>query len=133
LVRVEIAAANGDRVDGVALLDTGASRSAIDRIIARELELPSPGAASWFAISQTAEAPDLAPLRRGVVRVHGAPNGWVLDLIEVPRLSDALDGYEIIALLGWDVLDQCRLTTDGPGGAFTLEIPPSPRAARRRR
>jgi len=33
-----------------------------------------------------------------------------------------VDGQRL-GLLGWDFLDQCRLTIDGPSRTFSLELP----------
>ena len=47
--------------------------------------------------------------------------------MEVPNLRRAIEGFEVLALLGWDFLDPCLLTCDGPTGMFSLTLPTTPR------
>ncbi len=122
----------GQRRAGVAVLDTGASMSAIDRALARDLALPSPGYARWFAVSDTGAQP-ASPLRKAEVVLVGDRRHWELSFIEVPALATALEGYTLMALLGWDFLRLCRLTCDGPLGMFDLELPQRRASGRRRR
>jgi len=117
---------------GLAVLDTGASMSAVDRSVASELELCSTGVARWSAISATGQRPE-SPLRRARIGVVGDPRLWEMDLIEVPALTTAVVGIPILALLGWDFLAVCRLTCDGPAGTFSLELPAPVSTGRRRR
>lgn len=107
---------------GLAVLDTGASQSAVDQATALTLGLPSPGAATWFAVHEE-EGRSVSPLRHGLLNIAGDSRVWDLQLIEVPRLAERVSGYDIVALLGWDVLGDCRLNLDGPAGSFALEIP----------
>lgn len=107
---------------GLFLVDTGASMSAVDREIARDLELPTHGAAEWRAISDHVGTA-VAALRRCRLSLGEDPRAWELDLIEVPGLSHHAEGYRLLGLLGWDFLDQCRLTVDGPSRTFSLELP----------
>jgi hypothetical protein len=121
LVRVTLRHADGPAREGLALIDTGASMSAVDRQAARELALPSPGAATFFAVTATGDR-------------HGQdPRYFKLDLIEVPDLHARVEGFHVVALLGWDFLGTCTLAFDGPAGTFTLGLPPPVRANRRRR
>lgn len=126
LVRVEVSGATGAAAKGVAVLDTGASMSALDRSVAAELALESPGVADFLALA-AGEARHLAPQRRARVRIADDPRLWELDLVELPNLRHAVEGYEVLALLGWDFLDQCLLTCDGPTGMFSLTLPTTPR------
>lgn len=116
---------------GLAVLDTGASQSAIDRETALALRLPSEGAATWFAVHES-EGRSASPLRRALLNVAGSQRHWDLQLIEVPRLAERVSGYDIVALLGWDVLGDCVLAFDGPAGNFSLEIPRLTGGRRRR-
>ena len=115
------------------MIDTGASLSAIDRDVAKSLELPTHGAARWYAVTDTASNHPTAPLRRAALQLAGDARLWELDLIEVPNLRHAVGGLTVVALLGWNFLDQCTLTCDGPSGTFTLELPRPIGAAHRRR
>jgi hypothetical protein len=107
--------------DGHVLVDTGASMSCVDRGIAQDLALPSTRAAEWRAVGSASAV--LAPLRTGRLAIPGDRRHWELELIEVPDLRHRVAGYQLVALLGWDFLDQCRLAVDGPGRVFTLELP----------
>jgi hypothetical protein len=113
----------GGVADGLVLVDTGAGMSAVDQGIALDLGLPSHRAAEWRAV--TRDTPELAPLRQATLQIAADPRHWELELIEVPNLRHHVRGYQLVALLGWDFLDQCRVAVDGPGGTFTLELPRS--------
>ncbi len=131
LASVTVRGHNG-AVSGQAVVDTGATMSAIDKGVAHELELPSPGAATWFAVTGSPDRP-VAPLRRAQLRIGDDNRWWEQDLIEVAKLSDTGLGFRAVALLGWDFLRLCRLTVDGPAGTFRLELPELRGAGRRRR
>ena len=105
-----------------ALLDTGASMSAVDKDLAASLGLPSPGYATWKAVTQTEEE-HASALREGGVQFWG--NRWVypVKLVELPALAHRVEGYTVGVLLGWDFLQNCKLTCDGPANTFTLELP----------
>lgn len=107
---------------GLLVVDTGASMSAVDQQVARELGLPTHGAAIWRAVTELGE-PHAAPLRRGFLQLGDDARHWEIDLIEAPNLRHRVEGYQVVALLGWDFLDQCRLTVDGPSRTFSLELP----------
>ncbi len=127
LVRVEVSGTSGSLMKGVAVLDTGASISALDVSVAATLALESFGVADFQALA-AGEGRHVAPTRRARVRIADDPRLWELDLVELPNLRHAIEGYEVLALLGWDFLDQCLLTCDGPTGMFSLTLPTTPRA-----
>ena len=131
LVRAELRGGTGGSIKGLAVIDTGASMSAVDRRAALELGLPTFGAASWFAV--TGGDRPVAPLRRAQVRLGDGPVFWELDLIEVPGLDEAVAGYRALILLGWDFLRTCQMHVDGPAGTWSLQLPPVTGASRRRR
>jgi hypothetical protein len=131
LVRVRLARADGTSRSGIAILDTGASRSAIDKQVAVDLVLPTYAAATWHAVNAVDERP-VSPMRRATLGILGTSYERELDLIEVPALTDHVSGYELLALLGWDFLERCKLSCDGPAGTFVLEVPQPGRAPRRR-
>jgi hypothetical protein len=133
LLRVGLRSAEGATTEGLAIIDTGASMSAVDRSTARSLGLPTHGAATWFAVSSTNPgAREAAPLRRGQLRLGDDPRFWELDLIEVPGLHDQVQGFRAIALLGWDFLQNAQLQIDGPAGTWSLGLPPLQTRRRRR-
>lgn len=111
----------GGAAAGVLLVDTGASMSAVDRDIARELKLASPGAVTWRAINQATD--EITPLRAAHLVIADDPREWDVHLIEIPNLQDRIAGYRLVAVLGLDFLDRCKLAIDGPARTFTLELP----------
>lgn len=132
LLRVTLRHADGPSTEGLALIDTGASMSAVDRRAALDLGLPSPGAATFFAVTATGDR-HVTPLRTGQLRLGQDPRYFELDLIEVPDLHARVEGFRVVALLGWDFLGACTLAFDGPAGTFTLGLPrPVPSGHRRR-
>lgn len=133
IVHAEVFDHEGASRSGVAVIDTGATWSAIDRELAEALALPSHGAARWSAVTDTSPAQALAPLKRAAVRLGDDHRRWEMDMLEIPDLHKAVDGYAVVALLGWNFLDQCTLVCNGPAGTFSLELPPihGPGASRR--
>jgi len=121
LVRVEVSGATAT-VRGVAVLDTGATMSGLDRAVAQQLGLDSPGIAEWHALV-SGESRHQAPLRRARIKIGDDHRWWELDLIELDLLH-AVEGYQVLALLGWDFLDQCVFSVDGPSRTFSLKLPP---------
>lgn len=117
---------------GLVVLDTGASISVIDRAVARTLQLRSPGAVEWSGINARGER-SVAALRTAHVRIIGDDRLFGLDMVEVPGIRETVPGMNVFGLLGWDFLDACRLSCDGPRGTFSLTLPPLVRAGRRRR
>lgn len=120
LVRGEIVSETAS-APGLVLVDTGASVSAIDRDLAGELGLPTHGAAVWHAVSERPES--VAPMCRARMRLGSDSRLWELDLLAVPNLRQHVRGYSLVALLGWDFLDQCKLEIDGPSRTFSLQLP----------
>ena len=132
ILRVQVWGPRGESAKGLAVLDTGASLSAIDRQLALALDLPSEGAARWLAISDTGSE-SVAPVRTAVVGLGDDTRLWELQLLEIPKLGHAVEGSRVVLLLGWNFLDQCTLVTDGPAGMFSLTLPGQVGAAHRRR
>ena len=122
LLRGEVHGPRG-ALAGHLLIDTGAHLSAVDRAVAHALELPSHRAAEWRAVGGGENHPHLAPLRRATVALPGDLRHWELDLVEVANLEHTVGGFRVIALLGWDFLEGCRLVLDGPARTFSLELP----------
>lgn len=106
---------------GLVLVDTGASMSAVDREVARELALPSPGAVGWRAIHQARD--EITALRSATLQIADDPRNWELQLIEIPNIQDRIAGYRLVAVLGLDFIERCKLWIDGPARTFTLELP----------
>lgn len=130
ILRVQIHPPGGPKRGGLVVIDTGASMSAIDRGIARQLNLPSPRAATFRAITET-EGEHLSAVRAAGLCFPPDRRVFSLEFIEVPALADRLEGFEICALLGWDFLQKCKLSCDGPAGSFSLDLPITRRTRRR--
>ncbi len=118
---------------GLAVIDTGAMMSALDKGVAHDLELATHGVARFFAVTDTGGEHPVSPTRRAALRIAQDKRLWELDFIEVPDLAHVVEGFHVVALLGWDFLNQCRLELDGPSGTFTLELPRIGGGGRRRR
>lgn len=122
MLRAEVHDRDGASVPIRAVIDTGASMSGIDAGLAKRMNLPSPGAATWRAIT-AAGGEQVSALRSAGLRFPPDRRIFPLELIEIPTLADRLEGYEIHALVGWDLLQRCKLTIDGAAGWFELELP----------
>lgn len=129
VVRLRLHAPSGV-VPGVGVLDTGASISVIDRDLARQLGLPSPGAAEWSGVDERGGRSTSA-LRRVRMELVGDKRLFEIDMAEAPGLKGSVPGLPLVCLIGWDFLDACRLVCDGPAGAFELTLPAPVRARRR--
>ena len=129
VVRVEVFGPTP--LQGVGVLDTGASISVIDRDLARALALSSPGAAEYGGVSSTGSRQSSA-LRRTRFGIHGDRQVFEIDAVEAGGLRQSVGGLDVVMLLGWDFLIACTLVCDGPAGAFELRLPRSRRAVRRR-
>lgn len=99
-------------VGGLALIDTGATTSAIDIVAASQLELKSVGRKPILTPAGSSEADQF------VFTIRLLPWGTTLNC--VPGLGASLKEQGIIALIGMDILSQCVLTVNGPGGFFFL-------------
>lgn len=98
---------------GRALIDTGASISAIDAEIVRKLGVPPVGVVSVMTPSGRADQ-EMFPAR---ILFPGTP----LDSIDFTRMAGAqLSQQGLIALLGRDILHQCVFVYNGPGGHVSL-------------
>lgn len=100
-------------ISGWGLLDTGASRTCVDRDVVRRLGLPVVG---WIEVTSATSSSSLQSLHPIQVRIEGV----ALEL-EIPEAIVApLEGTGLIALIGRDVLRRCTLFYDGIPGRTTL-------------
>lgn len=98
---------------GVALLDTGASRTCVDRDAIKELSIPSIGIERVYT-PQGSEEQHKYPVR---ISFPGTP----LPSVEFGSAYGAsLREQGIIALIGRDLLTHFVFTYNGPGGFITL-------------
>ena len=104
----------GLAVNGPALVDTGATMTAIDSRIAQSFGFTVSGAISVLtADGRESTSPIYEMQLSGIA-------GYVQDLI---ISSCNVFDQGIIALIGTDVLANGKLTYDGTAGEFTLEVP----------
>jgi hypothetical protein len=100
-----------------ALLDSGASCSAVDPAIIRQLAVPPTGRTSILTPSTGAFAHecDQYDIAIAVLSPHNVR-------FTVPAVEVALTSTGVDVLLGRDVLDQCLFVYNGPTGAFSLAL-----------
>ncbi len=103
-------------ITGYALIDTGATMSAVDTSVIQKLGVNPVGLASV----QTAGGPQQQSLYPIRLIVQGV--GLVLDAAQVTGspLGMNLGGLVIIALIGRDFLQAMLMFYDGPAGEFTV-------------
>ena len=103
-----------------ALVDTGATKTCITRALSEQLDLASSGVnriqGVYAPFQQTGDTVRLVHLRVVLPGVRA----FEVQALEVGELAPGVP-----VLLGWDVLGHCMLTCDGPGRAFTVELPAS--------
>lgn len=100
-------------VAGVALIDTGATVTSIDKSVAEELRLAPNGMRKLGTAGGPTENPTYA------FRVNVA-NMFSLDCSQGVECD--LSGQGIVVLLGMDLLSRCVLIVNGPDGSFTLSM-----------
>jgi hypothetical protein len=107
-------------VHAVALIDTGASLSAVSPRILRALELQPIGQISVITPSTPAHAPDT--FDRYNVALSMVAGGGLCPLPEtlVMSVDCWTEGEGFDALIGRDILDRCHFMYYGPEGNFTL-------------
>ncbi len=105
-----------DPVVGNALIDTGASLSAIDQIAASALSLPVIAQAKVG----TADGPRTSSVHPFTIHLAG------LRINVVRGIAANLKGQGIIALIGMDFLAKCTFIMVGPEGKFVIITPDLP-------
>lgn len=99
-------------VAGMALIDTGARVTCIDRKAAAQAQLPTVGSGK---MASATHAEEIVPIFAGNIQIAGLGN------ISANRAYGAnLEPQGIIALIGRDVLKQMILFYNGTDGTFTL-------------
>ena len=101
-----------------ALVDTGASRSNLDRSIVARLDLDSVGEATVHTAS-TGSTPKVVREYNVQLFLPGLAEGLIAEDLRVLEAED-LSGLGVEMLLGRDVIDQCLLIYSGQEGRFTF-------------
>ena len=101
-----------------ALIDTGASSSALDEGIVGRLKLTPTGSVSVHTPSTGPTHDTCDQYDVTVVLGENAPDPKTFT-VGVLGSRFASEGF--FALIGWDILSQCILTCDGPSRSFSLE------------
>jgi predicted aspartyl protease len=101
-------------VTGTALIDTGASRSAIDRTVVSALNLNPVGVVKLGTAGGPSQQP-LFPLRLILQQI-----GFTAEFEAVTGCD--LDGTDLIMLIGRDVLRVCLFVYDGNSGQYSLAL-----------
>jgi hypothetical protein len=99
-------------ISGSALIDTGASVSALDLVTASQLGLICIGRKPLLTPAGESEANQYCFALRLLP--------WGLNLTCVAGLGADLKRQGLVALIGMDLLCHCCLTLNGPGGFFFL-------------
>lgn len=99
-------------VTGLALIDTGATRTCVDETAARKAGLPTRGTAKMASASHPEHE---VPLFAGRIVMDGAT-------INTPTAMGAdLSGFPgLVALIGRDMLQNCLFVYDGNAGSISL-------------
>lgn len=104
-------------VTGWALLDTGASRTAVHREIAQRLGVNTVGTATGGTAGGQVTH-QLYPFRLAFPAI-----GWDVEFSAaagVDLTGQVVHGQQVVALVGRDILGGCVFAYNGPGGLFTL-------------
>ena len=99
-------------VNGAALIDTGATVTAIDHKAATTLGLRTVGRKPILTPAGQSDTDQFSFM------ICVLPYGLKLNC--VPGIGADLDRQGLVALIGMDMLAQCVLTVNGPGGFFFL-------------
>ncbi len=104
-----------------ALIDTGASITALDHSIIRQLRLSPTGTTSVHTPSTTGGNPDTKLLYDVTIILYHAQHQYIMDRA-VPVTECALKHQGIDVLLGTDILKDCLMIYDGCANTFILSF-----------
>lgn len=102
-------------LSGLALIDTGASNTCIDEVIAQQLQLPVVNQVQMASASHSSTNANVYPARIEIVGVN-------INIDPAECIGAALGTQGLIALIGRDVLQHCTLFYNGLTGEITLAI-----------
>ena len=112
----------GKAKEGLALVDTGASVTGIDKQAALDIGLPIVASGT---VSSTTHANEIVPCFVAEVEFlhpRGLAGGPKINSNKAFGLN--LSSLGLLAIIGRDVLRLCRFTYDGPAASFALELLP---------
>lgn len=104
---------------GWALIDTGATRTCVDKAVLEALNVQATGTVT----TGTAAGPAQQLLFPAKLSFPGG--NFVIEfgsVIAVDLSGQSIAGQNVIALIGRDVLSRCVLVYNGPAGIFTLAM-----------
>jgi hypothetical protein len=100
-----------------ALVDTGASSCVLDSGIISRLGLIQTGK-TLVHTSTTGQNYEERDLYDASIFIGDSLQGFAMFTVGFVRSDLASEGF--LAIIGWDILNRCILTCDGPSGTFTL-------------
>ncbi|HVA64891.1 MAG TPA: retroviral-like aspartic protease family protein [Terriglobales bacterium] len=100
-------------MQGLALIDTGATTTCIDQEAARQLGLPTIDQGEINSASHDKHPCNIHPVQITIPLVGLS--------VEIPRTAGvSLKSQGLVALIGRDFLSRCTLFYNGPAGSLTL-------------
>jgi predicted aspartyl protease len=106
-----------------ALVDTGASRTNVQKSVLEQLGLEPIGEESVHTAS-TAGSPRAMSAYTSQLFLAGVPAGQIATDLRVVEAED-LSALGVEMLLGVDILNRCLLFFNGPEGRFTIAFSPA--------
>ena len=102
-------------VSGLALVDTGADATCVDRRVAERARLGFVGETRMTSATHDGE---IVPLYSGRLAIDGLARDIELETI----CGLNLEPQGLVAVIGRDILEECVLVYNGPDGSFSLSI-----------
>jgi len=122
ILPVTVEGLTGDKVSSTsrsedAMIDTGATTTAVHPSLARDLDLEQVGRELGGDAEE--DHPTYVPLYRVRITISAIEGEW--DLLALGRDYPYPHLFRVI--IGNDILKSCRFTFDGPAESFALELP----------
>lgn len=102
-------------INGLALIDTGASNTCLDDEAARAMNLPVIDVGSMHSASHAKTPSNIYPVQIQIV-------GFQIQFASPRTMGAALKEQGLLMLLGRDLLQRCTLFYNGGTGQITLSI-----------
>ena len=119
-----VVASGARAVEGLALVDTGATLSMIRPDVALVVGAPSAPEVRVHGLQpdeRSTAAPRFVRAVRVTLRIPGSQVEAAVDAVCVP-FGEAVRREDIVAILGRDVLGKVQLDWDGPKGSFSIRV-----------